>query len=260
MIKKYFKILVYILIALWLVGAAGMALFSEKFIFSVVSKHTPESIGEQLFYERGFGSNELKGETVDARWLAHPTSSQVVLYLSGSAGREPEIMKSLAEHYNVLSPSYPSYEKSEGKPSTKTVYETATSSVHYLLAHGYQPHDIIVWGHSLGGSPAVYLATIFKNFKRVILVNTFDSIKNMGFRRYGPLAVFGGGIFDSISLAPQAGGVFRQFHVLNDNEIPEEAALKLFGALPMRDKVFALVEGTHSVLDVAATLRDCGQE
>lgn len=256
--KKFFirlSIVLSVLVALWLLAAVAMALLSEKFVFHPSPNKALEIENTQVFFDRKFGQAQESGEKIESFWVKNSPSGKIVLYLSGSGGTLPEIIAQLAQEHAVFAPSYPEYGVSEGKASTQTVYESAQAAVEFLLAQGYRQEDIIVWGHSLGGSPSVYLATLYPNFDKVILVNTFDSIQNMGYRRYGPLAIFAGGIFDSITNAPLTKGKIRQFHVENDDEIPLEAAQKLFDALGAQDKSFSMVGGDHSHPDVAATLK-----
>lgn len=237
---------------LWLFLSLGLLLIAPSLIFH---PGLYKELKANYTYEQFFLKNQRQ-ENIEFWFKPHPSSKEVIIYLHGNGGRNPYYVEELGKHYHVLSPSYPGFQDSQGTPNTQSVYEMAKMAMEYLLSKGYAQESILVWGHSMGGSPAVYLATQYRNLKKVILVNTFDSIKNMAQRRYGSLSFFGGYIFNSQDLARSVKGCVRQYHVVNDHVVPCEAGINLFNSLKTKNKKFTVIEGEHNHFDISETLRE----
>ena len=60
-------------------------------------------------------------------------SDEVILYLHGNTGRLAYFFPELIKKANILSPAYPGYHESEGKPSVDSVYETAFLAYEWLV-------------------------------------------------------------------------------------------------------------------------------
>ena len=75
---------------------------------------------------------------------------------------------------NVLIWDYPGYGISTGKPTEKTVNKSILALKELINSKGFTDDQIILWGHSVGGGPSVFLAEQY-DFKAVILVCTFLS-------------------------------------------------------------------------------------
>ncbi|SCA58818.1 hypothetical protein AB751O23_AQ_00120 [Chlamydiales bacterium SCGC AB-751-O23] len=237
--------------AVWLVAALSMLAFSEYLIYSP-DFHEGETA--DFTYEVDFITNS-NDDKFQVWFKENKKSSEVILYLHGTGGRNPRYVEELSEYSNVLSPSYPGFVPSEGIPSTKTINEAAVLCINYLKAKGFKEKQITVWGQSLGGSPALYLAMEYPHLKKVVLINTFDSMKKMGTRRYGPLAFFATNIHNSIEFAKKAKAKIRQYHVIDDETVPFFAGIQLYKHIASSDKKFIPLEkGTHNEFDVWTTL------
>lgn len=238
------------LLFIWLAVSAGLYFLSGKIIYK-----TGLSRGQKFNspYEQFFVKNAA-GEKIDMMWV--PNGGKVYLYLHGNAGRLPFIVEGLAREGSVLAPAYPGFSASEGRSDTKNINEVVDLSMEFLHAKGIKDKDIVVVGHSLGGSPAVYAAARYPELGKVVLVNTFYSIQKMCEAQYYIFCIFSGGIHDTAAIAPLAKAPIRQFHDLSDNVIPFEQGRALFEILGSPDKEFITLSGSHSDFDVGTVLKD----
>lgn len=201
-----------------------------------------------------------KGEKIEIlviRNYQNYKSGTAILYLHGSYGRLPQILKGASQVETVFSPAYPGYSLSEGQPSEKSIYETVDLSLSYLLyRRKYQPNQITILGHSLGAAAALHAAIKYPELKKVVIVNVFYSMRAMCQIRYSMLCIFTGDIFNLAESAPLARAKIRQFHVLQDSYVPFEQGQKLFEKIGSKDKVFKAINGTHDNFDVAEVLKN----
>lgn len=261
--KKVLRI-ISSLIFIWLAVSAGLYFLSGKIIYE-----TSFSRGQKfnIPYEQIFVKNAA-GEKIDMMWAPFPSplmgggdqgrNAGVVrtyLYLHGNAGRLPFIVEGLAKEGSVLAPAYPGFSGSEGRSNTKNINETVDLSMDLLRAKGIEDKDIVVFGHSLGGSPAVYAAAKYPDLGLVVLVNTFYSVQKMCEAQYYIFCLFSGGIHDTAAIAPLAKAPIRQFHDLNDNVVPFEQGEALFKILGSPDKKFMVLPGSHSDFDVGNIIK-----
>ena len=134
------------------------------------------------------------GTRLHAWWFPHPQSKGAVLYLHGNAGnlshRGASVVK-LREYLNesVLIIDYPGYGKSEGSPTEKGCYAAAEAAYDWLLHEKkIDPEKLIIYGGSLGGGVAVYLASE-KPHRALVLVKTFTSCPDVAAKIYPWLPV-----------------------------------------------------------------------
>ena len=209
-----------------------------------------------IFYEQHFVRTS-EGDAVDMWWLPHKSASDVVLYLHGNSGRLPHFFQSLCTDYNVLAPSYPGYGLSEGEPSEKNIYETADLAYQWLLSKGFGEDHIIIWGHSLGGAPAVYLASKHPDCKKLVVINSFSSLRKLSCRRFGfILKPFLKNWFNTAIYAKKVEGKVVQFCYKHDKTIPFEECKLLFNNYKTKDKTLIEMDGPcHEYFDVEATLK-----
>jgi len=243
----------YLLSSLILIEVAGSLIYENT---------TPEatSFKSNLDYRQQFTTTK-SGNKIDLKFFNYQGNEEnyeekVYLYFHGNTGRLPYIIEGIAEHGNVLTPAYPGYNQSTGKPSEKVIYETVEASMNFLFQSGYEEKDIVILGHSLGGSPAMYAATKYSDLDRVILVNTFYSIQKMCQLDYSILCIFGGNIHNSAKYAKKAKARIRHFHNQKDEQIPFKQGEKLHEKIASNDKKFFNdISGTHGDFVVEEVLR-----
>jgi len=200
----------------------------------------------------------VKGDSVDLWWLPHPHATDVVLYLHGNSGRLPHFFQSFCKDYNVLAPSYPGYGLSEGSPSEENIYETAKLAYQWLIDKGFQENQIIIWGHSLGGVPAVYLASKHPDRKKLVVVNSFDSVRNVCRLKHGFIAPFFiRDRFRAIDHAKNVEGKVVHFCYSRDKTVPFASCKLLYDNYKTQNKKLLEIDGPcHEYFDVEATLKD----
>ncbi len=222
-------IVVWLLGSLYLTGQAGSLVFDNKVSWASV----PE-FGQKTEFIK---NNQNKYISI---WeFENKNSDEYIIYLHGNAGRLVHFFPELVKKGNVISPAYPGYSESEGAPTMENAYETATVTYNWLVETKKVPENkITIFGHSLGGSTAVYLASQKPNAKQLIVVNTFSSIQSMCFRSYSILCGFTSEIFNSSKNAEKVTIKVRQFGYTGDTTIPFEESKKLFEYFKSSDKKF----------------------
>jgi len=88
------------------------------------------------------------------------------------------------EGFGALLFDYRGYGKSEGKPSEKNMKEDGQSALNFLMERKLiSPQEIILWGVSLGSTPAIDLAAEHNDwpFKATILQSPFTNTTDMAF-------------------------------------------------------------------------------
>jgi len=78
---------------------------------------------------------------------------------------------------NLLLVDYRGYGKSGGMPSLKGIC-TDGCTAYYFLEKRCRPENIIVWGESMGGVPATYVASRYK-CKALVLLGAFSSLQDL---------------------------------------------------------------------------------
>ena len=191
-IKRMLASIFYILCSVWILLSILLYIFQPKFVFFPISTldATPSDIG--LAYEDIFINTE-DGIVIHGWYLPHENPRATLLFLHGNGGNISHRLESLAI-FNTLRLStliidYHGYGQSEGKPSEQGTYQDARSAWNYLLNHkDVSGNNIIIFGRSLGGAVATWLANQYQP-KALILESVFTSVYDMGKYYYPYLPV-----------------------------------------------------------------------
>jgi len=238
------------LLLIWMTGAFYLAIQSQNLVYEVdKSKNSVYPVPVETTYLKL--NNGTKIEVLTAKAKNEKVKKNIIVYLHGNIGRIPKLLGDLTNYGSVVSPSYPGFSGSEGKPTTTNIYETAKITINWLESNGVAESDITILGHSLGGSTAVYAATQFPKVKELVLVNTFFSIQRECERSYSILCVLAGNIHNSGAVAQNIdkNTPVRFFHNVNDEKIPHSEGEKLFNVIPSTNKQFLNISGTHGEFD-----------
>lgn len=105
-----------------------------------------------------------QGIEIAVLYLPNPTANYTILYSHGNAEDLGDIrprMENLQDMgFSVLAYDYPGYGISEGRPSVSGAYEAINAAYGYLRETlQVQPHQIIVYGRSVGSGPSTDLAS-----------------------------------------------------------------------------------------------------
>ncbi len=243
--KKYLHQAAHVLrlsLAAWLTISSLLFLFSDKLIY--LTPFAKGNVRGKIQYEEVY-LNGPQGKNYVIQSLNHK-SNLVVLCLHGNKGTISQATDKIATKYNLIAPSYPGYHLSEGKPSEEAMHQSVDLSIEHLNKLGFENKNIIVFGASLGGNPALYAATKYPDLNRVILINTFDSVKSVCEDQYKIFCIFSGGLLNNIELAKSAKARIRQFHSNEDNVISLNQGENLFKFIASEDKTFQIIKGTHN--------------
>ncbi len=188
-----------------LVGACSIMFFEEKLIY-FPSKY-PVGLWDTERLSGWHGGVAAKAEDAWIRtedglqihgWYVFPeqpgengarvpaATRHVILWFHGNAGsiadRFDMALGFLEFPARVLMIDYRGYGRSEGSPSEKGLYKDARAAWNYLLKErGHRPEEIVLFGKSLGGGPAVQLATEVDP-AGLIVQSSFTSIPDMASR------------------------------------------------------------------------------
>ena len=259
MSKNLKKIIIFLgtFLILWLIGAVYLTSQASNIVFNNQVSWAPVP-QYQNNYELNFIKNS-NNQHISMWTFENQTSQNWILYLHGNAGRLADFFQYLTPNANVLSPAYPGYHESEGKPSVENVYETATLAYDWLVNVKKVPENkITILGHSMGGSPATYLASKKPQAKKLVLINTFSSIQSMFFSTYSILCVFSGNIFNTAKNAEKVTIPVRQYAYKGDLTVPYQEGKTLFTYFTAtKDKKFTDLEKfTHSYPDFELIMKD----
>ena len=108
-------------------------------------------------------------------WFVPGASARTVLYFHGNAGNISHRLHTIRQFrdlgWSVLIVDYRGYGKSEGRPREKGMYMDAQAAWAYLTdVRGIADADIVIFGRSLGGSVAAWLA--WKNSPGALIVDS----------------------------------------------------------------------------------------
>lgn len=133
--------------------------------------YLPEMPGRELTAspaDIGLNYEDVSIDTADGvsihGWFVPGQSSRVLLFFHGNAGNISHRLESIRQFHelglSVFIIDYRGYGKSGGRPNESGFYRDGDAAWRYLAeTRGVNPHDIVIFGRSLGGSVASLLAT-----------------------------------------------------------------------------------------------------
>lgn len=173
--------------AVGLVGLVYLHFHQELLVYQAFPGiiRTPDEYG--LRYETVFIETE-DGERLHAWYLPHPDSRGAILYFHGNAGNISYRQKALTGltklGLDVLIFDYRGYGKSTGTPTEEGTYRDAEAAWRYLVEERkIPPARIVIWGRSLGGAVATYLASKVEP-AALVLESTFMSLPSLALEMY----------------------------------------------------------------------------
>ncbi len=133
------------------------------------------------------------GEKLAAWWVPAAGARGTVLIFHGNAGNISHRLDYLAMFhrmsYATLIVDYRGYGQSTGSPSEEGTYRDAEAAWRWLtVERGVKAGDIVLFGESLGGAVAAWLAARVTP-RALILASTFTSVPDLGAQVYPFLPV-----------------------------------------------------------------------
>jgi fermentation-respiration switch protein FrsA (DUF1100 family) len=156
-----------------------------------------------------------------------------------SAGYNGEYLRH-SLYADVFVFDYRGFGKCEGTPTEAGVLADADAALKWVCEKtNKEPKDIILVGHSLGGGPAVHLASTY-GCKAMILQRTFSSMTDAAQHNYPwlPVSWIMRNRYPSHEKIKTCECPLYQSHGADDKLIPVESALKLFRSSPAKIKKF----------------------
>lgn len=190
------------------------------------------------------------GVRINAWFLPNSASPKVLLWFHGNAeniGMGLEQMKALSHlGTNIFAIDYRGYGKSQGSPDELGVYRDGEAAYRYLVeTRRFEPRNIFVYGHSLGGAVATEIA--FRHeCGGLIVESSFTSMRDMArhvmkipFMEYVTKSRF-----DSIGKIAQVHAPVLIIHGTQDKLIPFSMGERLYAAAH-EPKTFLPTQGGH---------------
>ena len=191
------------------------------------------------------------GETLHGWWVPVADAKGTVLFFHGNAGNISHRIDYLTMFkqlgYNTLLFDYRGYGQSSGTPSESGTYLDAQAAWRYLIEiQGIGPERIVLFGESLGGAVAAWLAAREKP-GLLALVSTLTSVPDLAAEIYPFLPVRWISRFDYNTLEFLQSITCPIFiaHSPQDEIIPYRHGQRLFQAAP-EPKQFLPLQGTHN--------------
>lgn len=239
-----------VIIIAYSVFGGALYFMQPTFLYSPVRElpYNPSDIG--LTYEPVTFKTE-DGLQLTGWYVPAENAKMTVLFCHGNGGNMTHRLDSL----NILNEfglncfifDYRGYGKSSGKPSEQGTYLDAEAAWKWLTkTKQIAPDNIIIFGRSLGGSIASYLATKVKP-KGLIVESSFTSYIDIGkkFYPYMPIRLFATFEYNTIDYIRRINCPVMIIHSRNDEVIPFEFGLRLYDAAN-EPKEFVEIFGTHN--------------
>ena len=230
--------------------AALIAVFQSRMVYQPVRElhMNPGSIG--LAYE------DVTFETDDeislTGWfIPEKNAEKTVLFCHGNGGNISHRIDSIRIFHelglNTFIFDYRGYGRSAGKPTEAGTYKDADAAWHYLIdTQGILPRNIIVFGRSLGGALAAWIA-VNHSPGALILESSFISIPELGASLYPwlPVRMLARFKYDTLSRLKEIRCPVMVVHSRDDEMIPFSHGQALFEAA-REPKELLVIEGPHN--------------
>ena len=232
-------------------AVAGLAFaFQDQLLYfpSRTLVTTPDRYG--LAYET-VRLDTADGERLHGWWIPAGDARGTLLFFHGNAGNISGRLESVKQFHqlglNVLIIDYRGYGQSTGSPSEEGLYRDAEAAWQYLVnERGTDPARVVIFGRSLGGGPATWLATQH-DAGALVLESAFTSVPDMAAHHYPwlPARQLTTTQFSNRERIGQINLPLLVIHSRGDDVIPFAHGRTLFGAA-REPKQFLEIDGNHN--------------
>jgi pimeloyl-ACP methyl ester carboxylesterase len=185
------------------------------------------------------------GIQLNALYYQQPGASRgLLLYFPGNAHNLQSWLDTHAPAvlhwgFDVLVADYRGFGKSEGQPSGQPqLYADAEQVYHYALRLGYQPKQVVLYGYSMGGASATYLATAHAA-RALVLESAYSSINEIPlFKDKAPAYAL-----NNSEQARHIDVPTLMLHGTADQDITPDHAQRVYANLRTPRKQLVLIEG-----------------
>lgn len=222
---------------------SGMVYFPSRAV-----EVTPQNIGlkyEDVYLETG------DGVKINGWFIPADSARATLLFFHGNGGNISHRLESIQQFNNlglsVFIIDYHGYGKSGGKPGEKETYLDAEAAWEYLTGDkAIDPASIIIFGRSLGGGIATWLASK-KESKALIVESSFLSIPDVAghYYKFLPVKLLARFNYDSKNRMPHIHVPVLIIHSPDDDIIPFSQGQGLYD-LAGEPKQFLKISGAHN--------------
>ncbi len=240
---------VALFVAYWGLGVI-LYIMQPKFLYCPVREmpYTPEEL--ELDYE-DVVFKTADGLKLNGWYVPAEGAEFTLLFCHGNGGNMMHRLDSI-DIFHKLGLScfvfdYRGYGRSEGKPSEEGTYLDARAAYRWLARSKKVPRDkIIIFGRSLGGSIAAYLASRVKA-RGLVVESSFTSYVDIGrkFYPYMPVRWFASFSYRTIDYIKAVHLPVLLIYSRNDEVVPFEFGLELYEAAN-EPKEFVEIFGSHN--------------
>jgi uncharacterized protein len=217
--------------------------------FPDTRRTTPAAVGLREFEEIKVASPS--GDLVS--WWRAPLSRDAPVVIAfhgngGALGGRAELYSALAgEDMGLLAVGYPGYGGNQGAPSEAAFFKAAQTNYDWLVAKGFKPGRIVIFGQSIGTGVAIWLATQRRS-AGLVLQSPYTSMVDMAARQmpYLPARLLLADRFDSLSRIDGLRVPIGWVHSRDDELIPLAMGKRLFDAIESRKCSRILASGGHN--------------
>lgn len=209
---------------------------------------TPDQYG--LVHETVHLATE-DGKRLHGWWVSADEARGTLLFFHGNAGNISGRLENVRQFHrlglNVLIFDYRGYGQSTGTPSENGLYRDAEAAWQYLIAErSIEPGRVVIFGRSLGGGPATWLATQHAA-GALLLESAFTSVPDMAARHYPwlPARRLTTTQFDNRRRIDQIDMPLLVIHSRRDNVVPFDHGRALFESA-REPKQFLEISGSHN--------------
>lgn len=210
------------------------------------------------------GVEERKFEGIYFLYLQPISTRKIILYCHGTTGNvttRSEVIK-ICKCFGLglVIFDYMGYGRSDGQASLNQLLTDGAKMYRYLIDNEkIDPKNIVVWGESLGGAVASYVASNYQ-CSSLVICSSFSSLDTLarlmskgstGEPFIKPLTHV---LPYLVNTMPSSYWISKVkcpvviVHSIDDNIIPAKEATVLFDSIPHQDKLMLWVTGTHDKL------------
>lgn len=209
---------------------------------------TPANIGLD-FEEVDLKSSD--GVNIHGWFVPADSGRATLLFCHGNGGNISNRLESIQQFHqlglSVFIFDYHGYGRSGGKPGEKETYLDAEAAWEYLTAaRNIDPGSIIIFGRSLGGAVATWLAVQYQS-GAIIIESSFSSLPDIAARHYPflPVKWLARFRYNSAENMAKIHAPVLIIHSPDDDLIPYDHGRKLFD-LAGEPKEFLEISGGHN--------------
>ena len=242
--------IVSIVIGIYVVFAAFLFIFQSHYVYypERVLSADPGSIRLQF---ESVSFKTADGVRLFGWFIPSQSARGVILFCHGNAGNISHRLESVQIFHqlglDIFIFDYRGYGQSEGKPTEQGTYKDVEAAWWYLVEkRQVNPSQIIVFGRSLGGAVASWLAQ--KHTPRaLILESTFTSLRDVAATLYPylPVRLLLRFEYNTAEYLSRAGCPVLVVHSRDDEIMPFSHGWRLF-EVAREPKEFLEIAGTHN--------------